>query len=536
MPMEPALDSSSPEAVPIEEFIDESRPVRWREILAVLLIVVLCDLVMYHGTGFAGYALLFVFAPVLLTVSSDASRGRRVGWLFATVLLVLALRLAWCGSWLAVGCGYFCLVALTMCLAGQMPQVLSMLAFTGQSLAAGAVGLSQYGEAARRALQPLKSSTWTAVIMPVGSLGLFGTIFILANPDLVSLVSKEWQLWLNRVSEWFVHFSILEIPFWIGTAWFTVGLLRPLESFVAVARTLPRREAAPRPAALYPAFRNTLVCLIALFTVYLGFEFQTLWFRVFPKGFYYSGYAHEGAAWLTFALALATLTLSLIFRGQMLDDPRLPRLKRLAWVWSALNLMLAVAVFNRLFIYIGFNGMTQMRMVGFFGSSAVVLGFLLAVYKIARHRDFVWLIRADLWALAATVIVYSLTPVDMIVMRYNTHRIMAGDSAPSVQISVHPIDAEGIRELLPLVDCPDEIVREGVRAYFAQHWIRLEALGVNRSIDIARWEDFSRLQISERLLMRDLAVQRNAWEPFHADAVKQRNAWSRFKEYAYQWY
>ncbi len=534
--MESAPETMTPEPSPIEEFIDEPRPVRWREALAVLLVVVLCDLAIYRGAGFAGYAVLFVLAPVCLTVGGDVSRGRRVGWLFAAVLLALALRLAWCGSWLAVGCGFFCLVALTMCLAGQMPQVLSLIGFTGQSLAAGAIGLNHYGETARRELQPFKSSTWIAVIMPVGALGLFGTIFILANPDLVSLVSKEWQLWLNRVSEWFVHFSILEIPFWIGTAWITVGLLRPLETFGVFARPRPTSALAPQPAVLYPAFRNTLVCLIALFAVYLGFEFQTLWFRVFPKGFYYSGYAHEGAAWLTFALALATLTLSLIFRGQMLDDPRLPGLKRLAWVWSALNLLLAVAVFNRLFIYVGFNGMTQMRMVGFFGSSAVVLGFLLAVYKIAQHRDFVWLIRADLWALTATVIAYSLTPVDLIVMRHNTRRIMAGDSAPSVQISVHPIDAEGIRELLPLVECPDEIVRDGVRAYFAQHWTRLVAFGAERPLEITHWKEFSRAQISERLLVKELAEHRAAWELYHADSIKQHEAWNRFKEYAYQWY
>ncbi|MDP1798268.1 MAG: DUF4173 domain-containing protein [Planctomycetaceae bacterium] len=523
---------------PIEEFVDERRPVRWREVVAVLLLVVVCDLAMYRGRGFTGYALLFALAPACLAFGSDLHRGRRQGWLFVAVLFALAFRLAWCGSWLAVGCGYFCLIALTMCLAGQMPQILSMLAFTGQSLAAGAIGLNQYGETARRNLQPLKSSTWIAVIMPLGALGLFGTIFILANPDLVSFVSKEWQLWLDRVSEWLIHFSILEIPFWIVTAWITVGLLRPLEwrGGDSPSKTVDPTSFAPQSAALFPAFRNTLLAVIVLCVVYLAFEFQTLWFRTFPKGFHYSGYAHEGAAWLTIALALATMTLSLIFRGQMLQDPRLAALKRLAWVWSALNLFLAVAVYNRLWIYVGFNGLTWMRMVGFFGTSAVVIGFLLAVYKIAQHRNFVWLIRADLWALVATIIAFALTPVDLIVMRYNTQRIMAGDSAPSVQISVHPIDAEGILQLLPLVDCPDEIVRNGVRAYFAQHWIRLEALGVNRPVSIARWDDFSRLQISERLLANELTAHREAWEPFHADSVKRNAAWSRFKEYAYQWY
>jgi hypothetical protein len=520
-------------------FVEESRLVRWREILAVLLLVVICDLAIYRGTGFFGYALLFVLAPLCLALGSDLLRGHRRGWLFVVVLLALAIRLAWCGSWLAVGCGFFCLVALTMCLAGQMPQILSMIAITGQSLPAGAAGLNHYGEAALRDLRPFKSSSWVAVVMPVGALCLFGTIFILANPDLVSLVSKEWQLWLNSLSQWFIHFfSVLEIPFWIGTVWITVGLLRPVER-VYSAELLTKKDSVPSvppSAALFAAFRNTLLSVIMLFVVYLVFEFQTLWFRTFPKGFHYSGYAHEGAAWLTIALALATMTLSLIFRGQMLYDPRLATLKRLAWVWSVLNLLLAVAVYNRLWIYVGFNGLTWMRMVGFFGTSTVVIGFLLAVYKIAKHCDFVWLIRADLWALAGTVIAFALTPVDLIVLRLNTQRFLAGDSAPSVQISVQSLDTEGIRELLPLMDCRDEIVRDGVLALFAQRWSTLKDTAANRPITLTPWDQFTTLQISKRLLMQELASRREKWEPFAIDSQKQQAAWQRFTDYAYQWY
>ncbi|HEV3342558.1 MAG TPA: hypothetical protein VG125_19455, partial [Pirellulales bacterium] len=45
-------------------------PVRWREVVAVLLLVATCDLTIYRGQGFAGYALLFLLAPVLLSCGS----------------------------------------------------------------------------------------------------------------------------------------------------------------------------------------------------------------------------------------------------------------------------------------------------------------------------------------------------------------------------------------------------------------------------------------------------------------------------------
>ena len=71
---------------------------------------------------------------------------------------------------------------------------------------------------------------------------------------------------------------------------------------------------------------------------------------------------------MTIALALATLLLSVMFRADVMQDERLPKLKRLAWIWSALNLCLAVAVYHRLMIYVDFNGMTRMRGGGVSGN------------------------------------------------------------------------------------------------------------------------------------------------------------------------
>ena len=117
--------------------------------------------------------------------------------------------------------------------------------------------------------------------------------------------------------------------FWGGVAWITIGLIRP---YVLPDEKDERTVLGPETtrSRFYPAYRNTLYAVVGLFAVYLVFEFQTLWFREFPKGFYYAGYAHQGAAWLTIALGLATLLLSVIFRGCVLTDDRLGSLKRTA--------------------------------------------------------------------------------------------------------------------------------------------------------------------------------------------------------------
>ena len=191
--------------------------------------------------------------------------------------------------------------------------------------------------------------------------------------------------------------------------------------------------------------------------------------------------------------------LSAAFRGRILLDPRLPQLQRLAWIWSAENLILAVAVVHRMSIYVGFNGMTRMRTVGLFGISAVVVGFLLVVWKIARRRDFVWLLQRHLWTVSVAAYLYALTPVDTLVHAYNVRRILAGDSAPSVQISVHPISSEGILVLHPLVHCRDRVVQEGIRALLAERALQAEA--TQRRQDRQGW---TAVQFADRMLLDQL--------------------------------
>jgi hypothetical protein len=281
---------------------------------------------------------------------------------------------------------------------------------------------------------------------------------------------------------------------------------------------------------LYEVGRNTLAGLVILFAAYLGYEIATLWGREFERGFHYSGYAHEGAAWLTLALAMASAGLSIVFTGRTLGDPRVHVLRRWGNVWALENLLLAVAVYHRLHIYIGFNGMTRMRIVGILGISAVVAGLLLVLWKIHRRHSFFWLVQHDLWVLALAMYAYCVLPVDWLTTTYNVRRIMSGDPAPSVQISVHPLSAEGLLQLRPLLACDDPIIRDGIRVMLAEELVRLEEPQSARPG--AGWTAY---QISERRLHRQLEAVRDL---LPVDEVNQSkfDARDAFDAYAYQWY
>ncbi|MCA9025504.1 MAG: DUF4173 domain-containing protein [Planctomycetaceae bacterium] len=504
-------------------------PIQWHELLALLLLVVLSDLTIYRGEGFAGFAALLVFGPTIIWMG--VARRSRTGatMAVATLLLLAACKLLWCGSILLVVCGVTLMFAFAMSLTGQIPYVLETFLFAAQTFTAGARGLNFYGDRFRDRSDTTRGTPWLNVILPLAALLIFGSIFILANPDLVTAFSKQLESFLTSMSTWLRGFSMWEVAFWCVSLWISMGLLRPIFPSL-ISKTSPDEALPIAESPLYAPFRNTLLTVIGLFAVYLAFEFRTLWFREFPKGFYYSGYAHEGAAWLTLALALATVMLSLIFRGRTLGDPRLASLKKLAWAWSLENALLAITVYHRLLIYIGFNGMTRMRVVGLLGITCVVVGFALVIWKIKFHKRFLWLIRRQLWTVAAAVFVYAILPVDMLVHSYNVRRILAGDPAPAVQISVHPITNDGYLLLTPLLESDNEIIRDGVRAMLAAKTETLEETYVRKNS-----LDWTEIQYCNHILWENLASTEFEFEQFY-NSSERKAALERFHEYSHQWY
>ncbi len=504
-------------------------PILWRELVALLLLVILSDLTIYRSAGFAGPAALCVFGPLLIWFGAMQRTWTSGACGIAVLLLLTSAKLLWCGSGLLMIGGLTLLFAFAMSLTGQVPYVLETLLFAAQTLGAGTRGLGFYGERFRDRSDSTRGTPWLSITMPIAALIVFGSIFVLANPNLVAAFSAQLKDIVGSLKAWLHGFSMWEIVFCGFSLWVSVGLLRPMVSrLTAKDEVVEQADVAESP--LYAPFRNTLLTVIGLFAVYLAFEFRTLWFREFPEGFYYSGYAHEGAAWLTLALGLATLVLSLIFRGPTLGDPRLALLKKVAWLWSMQNALLAMTVYHRLCIYIGFNGMTRMRVVGLLGISCVVIGFALVVGKIVHKRRFIWLVRRQLWTVAAAMFVYALLPIDMLVHTYNVRRILAGDPAPAVQISVHPITNDGYLVLTPLLESENEIIREGVRAMLSEQMETIEQTS-SEQISLG-WTAYqmSDHQLLDRLQALEPQLNSPDGGSWREDALE------RFHEYTYQWY
>ena len=342
---------------------------------------------------------------------------------------------------------------------------------------------------------------------------MFGSVFVMANPDIVSLFTGRLDAVFAWLGEFVTQFSFSQILFWCGVAWLTGGLLRPtITRFIAAdweREPFAVSNGQPVFAPLYAAWRNTLLVLIVLFAVYLTFESRAFIRRVPPEGFTYSSYAHEGAAWLTVALGMATLTLSIIFRGITMADARLPGLRRLAMIWTVLNLALAVAVCNRMLIYVSYNGMTRMRVVAFLGISSVVAGFVLVVVKIYRHQHFSWLLQRQLWVVGLAGWLYAVLPVDSLIHRWNVHQIRSGNPAPIVQITAHKLDDACLPVLLPLCDEADPLVSRGVAALLKiRHGQLQESFRQNREAGWTAWQGHQNRSLSA------LTAAQSKWDIF----------------------
>ncbi|MFK8113386.1 MAG: DUF4153 domain-containing protein [Rubripirellula sp.] len=536
---------------PIEATLAASQPKAWICLSTLAAWTVVADLTLFRSHGFSGPALFFAVVPLFFLIPFQRSHKLSV-IIVSCLLWIVAAKLAFSGTaWLVVA-AVTLTAALAMAWSGVPPLVMETLTFCGSAFVDGfrwclGFSFSRNGKL-RRAPSETDQNHMRALslVIPAAAILVFGSIFISANPNLSEWTSLRLSEIGERVTAWLEGVSVWELPFCVMAFAGGAGLLfsvLPKPLYGPPETKLPLASVQQSP--LYAAYRNTLVSLIALFGIYLAFEFSTLWWRDFPDGFYYAGYAHHGAAWLTVALALATGLLSLVFSGSMRgDQQRLPRLKQLAWIWSAQNFLLAAAVYNRLAIYVGYNGMTRLRTVGFFGITVVVVGFILVLIKITHRRSFWWLIRGQLIALALTIIAYLAFPVDYVAHRYNTNQVASGYLHPAVMIAVKEKDDSGVLPMLDLVNCDDPIIREGVRAMLAQQMINLEQRDqvtatrsrLRNSTGTKKPWHWTRHQAARSILQQRLIQNDATWRAYYDGSMNRADAMEKFRVYAMQWY
>lgn len=507
-------------------------PASWLHWALVVALVIVTDIVLYQGRfGYSGWAAWLVLSGVLVVTGIFYTHRQPVTMstaLIGTTAVLTAIRMSWQGNF---GLAFFaiCQLLLLALLAQGLP--ISLIAYVRFLW-----GLLPH--AVRSILASTISTTgvrlshwrWMEIFLPAVLTGLFAAIFLMANPDAVTRFTVALSDVTNYCFKWIFSIGIVQPLLWSVVALVGLGAIVPSWKKILPVISSPCAQQWSQQNTetirAYRISRNTLVCVVALFTLYLISEFATMWFREFPKGFYYSGYAHAGAAWLTIALALSTVVMSAIFRPTSLDQSCYLRLMRWAKIWSVLNLLLALCVFNRLWIYIGYNGMTRMRVVAILGVCCVIVGFSLVLIKAARRFSFPWLVEKQILALTVFLFLLTVLPVDYIVYRMNSSWVRNGNPAPAVQITEHQLSDSGYLAILLLLECDDPIIREGVAAMLASRMTTTNSGTTWQTFQGATWrlESLGSADYKEQLL------------PLMDDEVARNNAIRQFKDHVWRWY
>lgn len=465
---------------------DASAPAPRVLALAALLIAVL-DLTIYRASaGFAHATLLMVMAAAIALALRPRASKTLLG--VGLALLLLTGRLCWQSSALTLSLSAFALFAWAAVAAGWPLRIPELLCSQLRSFLASQRGLRHLtGAAGRLALRLTRRPRRLApLLVPALIVLVFLAVFRSANP-LIERGLAPFEDWLGQAFQgwwsWLPSFG--RLAFWALAGLIAFTYLSParwsparLQHWLGPGEELEAPTAFSKNAALKARTAlNTLVAVNVLFLIYNAIDANTLWISgALPEGLSYSAYARQGTAWLTLALALTSLVLGAIFAGELNFLERSARpLRALAWIWLAQNLFLALGTCQRLRVYLDYNGLTRLRIVGAFGITLVVLGLMVVMIKVQGRRSFLWMLRRQTMAFALALLLLALTPLDLLCARTNTRRALAGQEAPLVQITTQAQSAEGLPELIPLLRHPKALVRQGVAAVLRRKQAEIEA-------------------------------------------------------------
>lgn len=474
-------------------------PFRLRELGGLLGVAFAVDLALWNGewfgSGGVGAAILLSAVPVIaLAVAKKTRRTARL-FVIAALLLGCVVRSVMAPNAGAILSGLALVFAFVIALRMRRTYVPELLfsAFSSIDRLPSRIGAAFAG--VQRACSKTRMGRFSAlpVVVPLGIAAAFLGVFALANPVVEHAVTTAWGA-LTRVVG-FPH--PLRIGLWLATLVVVPVLLRPAcHKTLAVDAAVVTGEATSTNVQIA---RNTLVLCNLMFAGYNVLDVACLWAGAPPKGVTTQIYAHQGAAWLTVALAMLTFVVGYLFKGALAHDPKAKLSRALAYAWMGQGLVLAFGTYRRIAMHISWSGLSDLRIVGILGTTLVIFGMALVLVKLLRVRSFGWLVRRQLDAFATTFVLYALFPTHLVSARVNVARIQQGEYRPVLHMFRQASETESATALLPLLHHEDARVRQGTAALLSQKHAELARV-------VGQETSFRQRDLSERRTLDALSV------------------------------
>ncbi len=470
------------------------RPAPVRALALWAAAIAACDVALWDGTGGFGLGVLFLSLPVSLAVSARRLRlsARLLG--AAALLAMVCAKCIYSPTPGSVVLGLFLTAVVALHVRQRSVYVPEIVRATLASpmIVANRVA-AFYGGIARLVRHTrLGRQHVLPVAVPLALGAVFVGVFAMANPVVEGWLTCAW----GAVSSFVSLPSPLRVGLWGVLGVGLTVLFRPATRLVRHAFDM---ELAGEASGVSLAIaRNALVLLNVVFLGVNLLDAAYLWAGSPPPGTDTQKYAHAGAFWLSLALALVTATLGVLFRRELAFDPRARLARILGYVWVGQSFVLALGAYRRIAMHVARSGLSDLRLMGVFGTTLVCVGLGFVVVKLARRRSFSWLLRRQLDALVAAFVLFSLTPTHLVSARVNVSRIRAGEYRPLLHMFAQARHAESAPSLLPLLGHEDARVRQGAAA------LLLDSEAALRADAPTRWTE---RQVAREAALRSLSAR-----------------------------
>jgi len=497
----------------------------------------------FGNTGFAIFLILSAILFVWNVFRNSILTCNRLDYssviLFSFALLLGCIRLIWQPNLLVCFAAVLHLLAIALAMQGPRRGAFQLIPFAFQSVLDGVQRWIHLPW--ERVVNGMSKNrfAWLTWGVPTAVGFLFLIPLIQSHPEIASIVLRNFFILSDSLLIWAARINIVSAVLVSMVGVWSLGVLLPRfgnENSVSVksTRTVSNRVCSN---IAYAASRNTLIVVNCIFVWFLLVEIRATWFREFPKGFIYSTYAHQGAAWLTIVLAMSTIAMSILFRSEIHNHPRISTLRKLAVGWSLCNALLVIAVFYRLMIYVNFNGMTRMRIIGFVGVACVFAGFVIVNFRMVGQMPIAWILHKQTRAVLWSIYLLALLPMDAISHGWNVSSIRSGYLAPAVQIAVQPISDEGLLCLLPLLNSDEPMIKEGVAALLAERFSQMsDESSESTESATPRTISWTQFQGSRSLLVHRLKAILPQLMPFLNSTNTRQQATVRLRDWSKRWY
>jgi uncharacterized protein DUF4153 len=466
-------------------------PLRAWDTLVIILLAIAADICLYSYPGGTGSGVLFLVAMVGL-VTAAPGRGRNAPPALVLTIALLAGISAWTLWWLPTCLGWLALGALAIKLhrpEWSITELIWAVPWTAVLAPLKLLGHLCRSMSARTAART--AGRWfraRVVLVPIIVCLLFLVIFYNASPVFAQTLDDLFETFTNWFEDFFHLFTFGRMLTWLLWLMLFAALIRPVvRSWIAnlLARCTENLEPPKNmQSSNYATAVSTLLSVNLLFLLFNIQDSVYLYFKAeLPPGIAYYKFAHNGCGWLTVGLILSTAVIGLIFRGRMNFHPRGGLLRALACVWVLLNGVMAVGALRRLQMYVNYNGLTRLRLVGLYGVVLVIVGLAVMVWKVRKAKNFAWLVRRDLLAFWIIAVLLALTPRDTVCVQYNVSEVMSGNHRPLATIMGKTWAAGALPRMIPLLDYEgekQETIRKGVAGLLGRRLLKLRAATTER--------------------------------------------------------